>query len=897
MGNALHYCQVCGVRISAQDVERGVGLRISGQMTCVRCAPSLVGSISPEDLQAILRKGTGRKTGGDGAAPVSGDPPNDGSSRRAPILHAVPWISRGETFPSRPLRPKRALAIAGILVGLAAVAAAIAGVLLPGKADLRREPPPAAQSTLPLAPPQARVANAPAPIGRAAEIIRELEQFVRSSPRPEVLLGRCEDAGSLIKGTPFEPRLREIEGNARICKEKEEGNERKARLDLLLAEIRELQAADSPRRGDLLVKLAAALEIAGPRRGEVEKLKADCERLIRDASAAAAPLAAKPAPPLPPVENPSPAAKVNRPPSVEIAMPAGGASLPAPATVRILAQAFDADGVIARVEFFAGDAKLGQAVVSPFEFTWKDVPAGEYRLTALATDDRGATTTSSPVSIAVTPPVAAMPDSKDPPAKLPESKKEREAIARKAIEDFKGSLRDAKTVEEKALAVQELGNCPVKDPVLVPHLARFLIPTSQDINFILPLVAAEALGGFREDASAARALMQGLEACKKCPYPAVGQKMFAGVARVGHESAIPIFQEHLKSGDVNRGRQALGVMRAMPPALALETVFGAWDSAQKETVPGKYSGPLDPLQQDLAAFVRAVSGEPYKTMPELRHWWKIRGAAFEEKAAAAEMDLPPPAHRAGLPAAILVELPFNEDFGTDARNTGSSAGLFGEARITSPKPARVAGPRGKALDWGKEPGSYAVDLGGVIEHLKNLKSFTIMGWLNCGAKEEGRGGNRVLTWLNNGRDGVELVWRADGSLQLGVNEWAHESAARSEAGQVPPLGDAKAPNAIRNNWRFFAVTYDSTLPSGQVKFYLAASIGAPKLVATRDYARGPVGAYIGPSLSVGHVHAATRGVATDQMFRGMIDQIRVIGSAFDGSGAVPLEEITNHQKG
>ena len=54
-----------------------------------------------------------------------------------------------------------------------------------------------------------------------------------------------------------------------------------------------------------------------------------------------------------------------------------------------------------KVEFFQGSTSLGVDTGSPYSVTWSNVSAGSYSLTAIATDNEGATTTSSAVSITV----------------------------------------------------------------------------------------------------------------------------------------------------------------------------------------------------------------------------------------------------------------------------------------------------------------------------------------------------------------------------------------------------------------------------------------------------------------------------------------------------------------
>jgi len=101
----------------------------------------------------------------------------------------------------------------------------------------------------------------------------------------------------------------------------------------------------------------------------------------------------------------------NVPPTVHITIPTNGASFTAPANIYICADARDADGHVTSVEFFTNGASIGSRTncvpcanpVNPFCLYWPGVPAGDYVLTAKATDNGGATTTSDPVHISVGP--------------------------------------------------------------------------------------------------------------------------------------------------------------------------------------------------------------------------------------------------------------------------------------------------------------------------------------------------------------------------------------------------------------------------------------------------------------------------------------------------------------
>ena len=101
------------------------------------------------------------------------------------------------------------------------------------------------------------------------------------------------------------------------------------------------------------------------------------------------------APPPPPV---------NTAPSVSLTGPAADSSYAEPAIVPLTATAADADGSISRVEFFANSTLVGTDTTAPYAYTWSNVPAGSYSLTARATDDDGAATVSAATSITVTTP-------------------------------------------------------------------------------------------------------------------------------------------------------------------------------------------------------------------------------------------------------------------------------------------------------------------------------------------------------------------------------------------------------------------------------------------------------------------------------------------------------------
>ncbi|HEX6313803.1 MAG TPA: Ig-like domain-containing protein, partial [Gemmatimonadaceae bacterium] len=96
-------------------------------------------------------------------------------------------------------------------------------------------------------------------------------------------------------------------------------------------------------------------------------------------------------------------ARSNQPPVVSIVAPAHGTTHIAPTNVNVIARASDADGTIARVEFFAGSTMIGIAESSPYSVTWRNAPVGTYTLSAKAWDNAGGSIISAGVNITIAP--------------------------------------------------------------------------------------------------------------------------------------------------------------------------------------------------------------------------------------------------------------------------------------------------------------------------------------------------------------------------------------------------------------------------------------------------------------------------------------------------------------
>jgi hypothetical protein len=93
----------------------------------------------------------------------------------------------------------------------------------------------------------------------------------------------------------------------------------------------------------------------------------------------------------------------NLPPQVGLTQPGGGTSFAQGDAIPIAASASDGDGQVVKVEYYANGGKIGESTTAPHGMSWVGAGAGNWTLTAVATDDDGAQGQSTAVSITVTP--------------------------------------------------------------------------------------------------------------------------------------------------------------------------------------------------------------------------------------------------------------------------------------------------------------------------------------------------------------------------------------------------------------------------------------------------------------------------------------------------------------
>jgi hypothetical protein len=265
--------------------------------------------------------------------------------------------------------------------------------------------------------------------------------------------------------------------------------------------------------------------------------------------------------------------------------------------------------------------------------------------------------------------------------------------------------------------------------------------------------------------------------------------------------------------------------------------------------------------------------------------------AFAGLLSAAILWLPAGNTQAATPPDPLIELRFPEGLDLATTNTGTLAenAFFDLGDSTNypgfstnvPVGVYVPADNPYSVDMGIFVGNTtfgrAVDMTNTIQYLAPMSQLTISGWLN--AREIARVGQIAYALETVGGLGFDLANDSIGRLSLGINEGS---------GNNPSVLRLTAdPNAGSNHWVFFAVTYDSTLPSGQLKYYFGRGDKLAYLDSAYTYVGGDV-----TSTLISYAYSPTFGnystvdplrdtisAAGSGIFRGLMDELKVYTNA------------------
>ena len=92
-------------------------------------------------------------------------------------------------------------------------------------------------------------------------------------------------------------------------------------------------------------------------------------------------------------------------PTVSLTSPAAGTTFAPGEPIALSAAAFDSDGTIARVEYYANGVRIGQSSVAPYTLPFNPILVGSYALSAIAVDNVGGMAKSAVLNVAVDAPL------------------------------------------------------------------------------------------------------------------------------------------------------------------------------------------------------------------------------------------------------------------------------------------------------------------------------------------------------------------------------------------------------------------------------------------------------------------------------------------------------------
>jgi hypothetical protein len=569
------------------------------------------------------------------------------------------------------------------------------------------------------------------------------------------------------------------------------------------------------------------------------------------------------------------------------------------------------EGALARVEFLADGVRIGEAVTAPYSLRWGKAPPGEHLVTAFALLAGGGSVAGEPLKVVVQPParppLVAMIESPEDGSEVPESSH----LTIRA----RATSRDGRVVRVDYVAdEQKVGESTVSPFSYVwtratPGLHHLRVIASDDRGLSASSETVTVLIGKNVSFVLARGIHLGGDAVEVDGFRWLAQ------------------EEALAGGLAVKGAKAVGDL-APPGAIAdpgLAALLGAGLQSDGEEIALSQSLPNGIYQVSLwLSVAKGAAGPPFEL--ELqgvkqslssgrmgKSAW-ARYGPFTARVAGQTLALAlhaghgaaaPRLHGLTLSVPLagsapaprpLVELLFDVVNGALTPNTGVTAGIAPTATIMADGPSRstIASPGGGSgsMDFGKVFRPAAIDVTGLTPALRGLKSFTLSAWLNNRVAQENGGGDRIVSWSRDGGDGAELVYHEDGSLQLAVNSLVDGpgAARRSSPGLI-----SSNDGVPLDNWRFVAVTYDATQAAKQVRYYVGSGTERAILDSAVDLNRGAVGPNTAVELTIGHTYPSNRKPGADRMYRGILDQVRIWGSAGDGSGALTPEQIIGVQ--
>lgn len=193
------------------------------------------------------------------------------------------------------------------------------------------------------------------------------------------------------------------------------------------------------------------------------------------------------------------------------------------------------------------------------------------------------------------------------------------------LADFRRSWGEAKTLSAKSGTLRGLAFGEVRDPKLVRALGKYLNPTAEDPDFIIPAAAAENLAWLRGDPVAAGLLAGALGTYKKAPR--MQMAIMAAMGKNGGASLVPILLERVRDLAANPelALAAAAALGDMPVENALTGLLKEWSELSRK----RFKETAYPIVSTaLQKSAQMMTGTTCLTVAEFEIWWARNAYQF-----------------------------------------------------------------------------------------------------------------------------------------------------------------------------------------------------------------------------------------------------------------------------
>jgi hypothetical protein len=208
-----------------------------------------------------------------------------------------------------------------------------------------------------------------------------------------------------------------------------------------------------------------------------------------------------------------------------------------------------------------------------------------------------------------------------------EMRQQHDEAVKRALDEQKKALREAKGPSERAAAVWRLGDAE-RDPRIVAELVRSLGESE-----LVRQEAVAALGRYRGDKTAAQALAGALASSRT---PAATERILAALASVGHESCVPAVVKLIADKEPRVAAAAVHALGEANAAAAVEPLLALWEALDRDRqrsgdTKREAEDRLKVAERPLKDALAKLTGQAFGGPAEGRAWWAQNRAAYKPK--------------------------------------------------------------------------------------------------------------------------------------------------------------------------------------------------------------------------------------------------------------------------